>query len=399
MDKIEEVLTRGVVEVIDRQHLEKKLRSGQKLRIKHGIDPTGPQIHIGRASQLLKLRAFQKMGHQVILILGTFTGRIGDASDKDSMRPMLSEKQIRKNVKTYRQQIGKILDLKKTEIRENSEWFDKLEGYDLFRLTSKFTYAQIIERDLFQKRLTEGKDLGLHELFYPLLQGYDSVEVKADLEIGGTDQKFNLLTGRDVQRGYGQEPQDIMTLEMVPGTDGRKMSTSWGNIISITDPPNEMFGKIMSMKDELIIKYFELCTEVPLQLIKAHKKALQSNKVNPMDLKKKLAFEIVKMYYGELSAKNAEKEFKLVFQKRKMPEENIPYLEIKVTENIGVGDIVNILAKGGLVSSKSEAKRLIDQGGVDIDGSTINHQSATISLKDGSIIRAGKRKFLKIHLV
>jgi len=394
MDKIEEVLTREVVEIIDRQHLEKKLRSGQKLRIKHGIDPTGPKIHIGRASQLLKLKAFQEMGHQIVLILGTFTAKIGDASDKDSVRPILSEKQVRENVKTYRQQIGKILDLKKTEIRENSEWFNKLEAYDLVRLTSKFTYAQIIERDLFQKRMAEGKDLGLHEFLYPLLQGYDSVEVKADLEIGGTDQKFNMLTGRDVQRDYDQEPQDVMILEMLLGTDGRKMSTSWGNIINITNNQNEIFGKVMSMKDEMITKYFELCTRVSLQSINSLEK-----KLSPMDLKKKLAFEIVKMYHSEKEAKEAQENFEKVFQRRELPGENSPTPSYEISaEEAENFNPIRALVGSATVATASEAKRLINQGGVDIDGSRINDYTSPIVIKDNSIIKVGKRKFLKIKI-
>jgi len=396
MDKIEEVLTRRVAEIIDRQHLEKRLRAGDKLRIKHGIDPTGPKIHIGRASQFLKLREFQKIGHHIILILGTFTARIGDASDKDSMRPMLSEKQVRENVKDYKKQIGKILDLSKTEIRENSEWLEKLDPLEFIKLSSKFTYAQIVERDLYQKRISERKELGLHEFLYPLMQGYDSVAIKADLEIGGTDQKFNLLVGRDVQRFYNQRPQDIMTLKMALGTDGRKMSTSWGNVINIVDPPNDIYGKIMSLKDELILQYFKLCTDVSLQLIKVMEKDLKTKKVNPMELKKKLAFEIVSMYHGEIPAKNAEKEFEKQFQKREYPTK-IPWTPGAIES--GKHQISKIMPKliptfAG-TATISETKRLIKQGGLEFEGERIVDPYVEVDVKGGEIIKAGKRRIYR----
>ena len=266
--KVEEVLTRGVEKVINLNHLRKRLLSGRKLRIKHGIDPTGPKIHIGRATQLWKLKDFQELGHKIILIIGDFTAQIGDASDKQAMRRPLTAKEVKENMKNYIKQIAKILDIKKVEFHYNSEWLNKLTIKKLLNLAMNFTAQQTIQRRNFKERWERGKPIGLHELAYPLLQGYDSVAVKADVELGGFDQLFNLKIGRDVQKIFGQESQDIMTLKMLFGPDGRKMSTSWGNVINIVDGPDEQFGKIMSMKDELILDYFELCTRIPLEEIK-----------------------------------------------------------------------------------------------------------------------------------
>lgn len=394
--KIEEILTRGVEKIIERESLEKKLKSGKQLRVKHGIDPTGPKIHLGRAFQLWKLKQFQDLGHKIVLIFGDFTAQIGDASDKLAMRRPLSEKEVKENLKNYVWQIGKILDITKVELRYNSEWLNKLSAKQLLSLSMRFTAQELIQRRNFKERWKQGRPIGLHELSYPLLQGYDSVVVKADIETGGSDQLFNLKVGRQIQRIFGQKPQDILTTKMLVGLDGRKMSTSWGNIITIVDSPDEMYGKIMSMKDELIPHYFELCTQVPLEEIKKITKDLKDKKINPRDLKARLAREIITLYHNKAEAERAEREFERIFKEKKLPSK-IP--EIKIKEK--TLNILDLLVKTKLVSSKSEAKRLILQKGVKIK---IKDQKPEIKddwkeeieIKKGMIIQVGKRKFIKL---
>jgi tyrosyl-tRNA synthetase len=405
-EKIKELLSRRVETIMEADSLEKKLLSGKKLRIKHGIDPTGPKIHLGRAVQFWKLREFQEMGHQIILIIGDFTAQIGDASDKTSMRKPLTEREIKENMKGYKAQIGKILDLKKTEIRYNSEWLGKLSIKDLMRLSGIFTAQQLIQRRNFKERWEQGNSIGLIELNYPLFQGYDSVVVEADVEVGGTDQTFNLLAGRKIQeyfktnplfcsgskaKFYVKDAQDAMTLKMLDGLDGRKMSTSWGNIIAIIDEPDDMFGKAMSMRDEAIPMYFELCVNVPLKEIEKINNDLTTGTVNPRDVKAKLAKEIVSLYYGKDEAEKAEKEFEKVFQKKEAPSE-IREIEIIETEV----PIQDLLVKTGLVESRSEAKRLILQKGVKINGDTQSDWQAIIAIKSGLVVQSGKRNFVKI---
>jgi len=390
--KIKELITKGVEEIIEKKSLIQKLKSGKKLRVKLGIDPTGPKIHIGRALQFQKLKKFQELGHQIILIIGDFTAQIGDASDKQSMRKPLSEKEIKENMKNYKEQIGKIINLEKTEIHYNSEWFNKMKLKEIISLAMNFTAQQMIQRKNFKERWDENKPIGLHELLYPLLQGYDSVMIKADVEIGGSDQLFNLKIGREVQKIFNQPQQDIITLKMLYGLDGRKMSTSWGNIIAIVDKPFDMFGKIMSMKDELIPHYLELCTDIPLKEIKKIEKDLSSKKVNPKEIKIKLAKEIIKNYYNKKEADEAEKEFNKIFVKKEIPTET---KEIKINEkNI---PFLDLLVKTGLAPSKSEAKRLILQNAVKIDNKVLNDWKKNIEIKEGMIIQVGKRKFIKIN--
>ena len=389
--KVEEVLTRGVEKVINLNHLRKRLLSGRKLRIKHGIDPTGPKIHIGRATQLWKLKDFQELGHKIILIIGDFTAQIGDASDKQAMRRPLTAKEVKENMKDYIKQIAKILDIKKVEFHYNSEWLNKLTIKKLLNLAMNFTAQQTIQRRNFKERWERGKPIGLHELAYPLLQGYDSVAVKADVELGGFDQLFNLKAGRDIQKIFGQEPQDIITLKMLFGLDGRKMSTSWGNVINITDKSEEQFGKIMSMKDELILDYFELCTRITLEEIKKMGKELKKNQINPRDLKLKLAREIVRLYHGKKAAKRAEKEFRRVFERKELPS-RIPNISIKVKKL----NILNLLVETKLTSSKSEAKRLILQKAVKINGVLKENWQEIIEIKNGMVIQVGKRRFRKV---
>jgi tyrosyl-tRNA synthetase len=380
--KIKDLLFRGVEDVIDKEHLRKLLLSGRKLRVKHGVDPTGPKIHIGRAAQILKLKDFQELGHQVVLIIGDFTAQIGDASDKQAIRKSLSEKEVRRNMKNYTAQIGRILNMEKVELRYNSEWLKKLTADELLKLAMHFTAQQTIQRRNFKERWDQGKSIGLHELFYPLLQGLDSVKVKADVELGGSDQLFNLKTGRDVQKMFGQKPQDIITLKMLSGLDGRKMSTSWGNVVNILDSPKEQFGKIMSMKDEFILDYFELCTRVSLE---------ETRNLLPREQKARLGREIVKIYHGEKSALAAEKEFDRVFKQKQAPS-HIPEIEVKKKKT----NILDLLVETKVASSKAEARRLVEQGGVKIDKTVQKDWRGTIEAKKGTIVQVGKRKFIKI---
>jgi len=389
--KIKEVLSKGVEEIIEKKSLEKKLKSGKRLRIKHGIDPTGPRIHIGRACQIWKLKEFQELGHQIVLIFGDFTAQIGDASDKTSMRKPLTEKEVKENMRDYKRQIGMILDMKKVETRYNSEWLKKLTWKEKLSLSMNFTAQQMIQRRNLKERWDSSKPIGLHELDYPLLQGYDSVAVKADVEIGGFDQLFNLEVGREVQRIFKQPPQDIMILKMLFGLDGRKMSTTWGNVINITDKPNEMYGKIMSMKDELIGDYFELTTKVPMKKISEIKKQLKDKILNPRDAKIKLAKEIVKLYYGEKKADEAGKEFNRIFKEKKLPSK-VPEVKF-IKESL---PILDLIFNSNLASSKSQAKRLILEKGVRINGKLITDWKEKIKLENGMIISIGKRKFVKI---
>jgi len=311
--KIEDVLTRGVEKIVDEKHFRDALLSGKKLRIKHGVDPTGDKIHIGRATQLWKLKELQDLGHKIVLIVGDFTALIGDSSDKPEGRKGLTEEEINKNMRAYIDQFAKILDIKKTEVHHNSEWFSKMPLKEFLSLASTFSVQQLVQRRNFKQRWIKEEPISLKEITYPLLQGYDSVAIKADVELGGYDQLFNLKTGRDIQRHYGQKPQDIMALKMLSGLDGRKMSTSWGNVVNIIDSPDEMYGKLMSMKDETIVDYFELCTPTSQEEIVEIKKQLDGGNVNPKDLKVKLALLIVSLYHGKSASQKAKKEFEKVF--------------------------------------------------------------------------------------
>ncbi|MDD5750206.1 MAG: tyrosine--tRNA ligase [Candidatus Pacebacteria bacterium] len=388
--KIEELLSRGVEEVIDRGHLEAALRSGKKLRIKLGIDPTSPNIHIGRSIPLFKLRDFQELGHQIVLIIGDFTGIIGDTSDKESERPMLTEETVKNNLKNYIKQAEKVVDIKKCEVCYNSKWLGKLDYHEIGRQANIFSLNEFISRENIRKRLDEGKRISLREVLYPLMQGYDSVAVKADVEVGGTDQRFNLLAGREMQRHYGQEPQDIMTNPLIEGLDGRKMSSSWGNTINLFDEPDDMFGKVMSLKDELIIRYFILTTRISQSEIEEYKKALESGD-NPRDVKMNLAFEIVKQYHGKEAAARAKEEFKNVFQKKELPSD-IPGWQASKGEY----NILDLLFESGLTPSKAEAKRMVLGSAVEINGHTKADWQETIKIEDNMIIQVGKRKFIKI---
>ncbi|OIP80555.1 MAG: tyrosine--tRNA ligase [Parcubacteria group bacterium CG_4_10_14_0_8_um_filter_48_154] len=386
LQKINELLSRGIDEVIDKDNLTRKLKSGKQLRVKLGIDPTSPNIHVGRAVPLFKLRDFQELGHKIVLIIGDFTGVIGDTSDKDSERPMLTEKEVKQNLKSYIQQAEKVIDIEKCEVHYNSEWLSKLDYHQIGKQADVFSLNEFISRENIKKRLDGGRRISLRELLYPLMQGYDSVAIKADVEIGGTDQRFNLLAGRELQRHYKQQPQDIITNPLIEGLDGRKMSSSWGNTINLFDSANEMFGKIMSLQDELIIKYFILTTRVDLSKIEIFKKELEAGG-NPRDYKMKLAFEIVRFYHSEDDAQKAQEYFVKTFSKKEIPDD---IAEIKPTDY----NILTVLLESNLCSTKSEARRLVDQNGVKINEKTVSDLKFIV--KSGDIIQKGKRFFVRI---
>lgn len=384
--KIEELLTRGVEEAINENELRRKLLSGEQLRVKLGIDPTSPNIHIGRAVPLLKLRDFQQLGHKVVLIIGDFTGIIGDTSDKDSERPMLNENQVKQNLKTYIQQAGKVIDIKKCEVHYNSEWLGRLDYHEIGKQADVFSLNEFISRENINKRLNAGKRISLRELLYPLMQGYDSVAINSDVEIGGTDQRFNLLAGRELQRYYKQKPQDIITNPLIEGLDGRKMSSSWGNTINLFDSANEMFGKIMSLKDDLIIKYFILATRIEMTEIEKYEQEMKAGG-NPRDYKLKLAFEIVKFYYSESDAQKAQDYFVKTFSEKQTPDV-VPELEPSDY------NIVTVLIESGLSPSKSEARRVIKQNGVKVNKIVMDDPDK--SVKKNDIIQKGKRFFVRV---
>lgn len=386
-DAIRDVLTRCVDEVIDRKDLELLLNGKRKLRVKLGIDPTSPNIHIGRAVILWKLRSFQDLGHTVIFIVGDFTGQIGDTSDKDSERPMLSESQIKINLKNYFDQAYKILDRKKTETYYNSKWLKKLGFLEIGKLADAFSLHEFESRELISKRMKSGKRVSLRELLYPLMQGYDSVAVKSDLELGGTDQRFNMLAGRTIQPLYEQVSQNIMTMQLVEGTDGRKMSSSWGNVINITDEPGNMFGKIMSVPDALIEKYFLFTTRLSPEEIKK----ILSLYSHPRDQKIALAESVTALYYGQKIAEQSKNNFISQFSKGQLPAD-IPIKKIAAGEY----QLSQLLLDLGLVISKSEARRLMDQQGVKIDGIIVNEQLIAINGVKEILIQVGKRKFIKV---
>lgn len=385
--KIKQLLSRGVEEIFVREEMEKDLLSGRELRIKFGIDPTGPKIHLGRAIPIRKLREFQKLGHKIVLIIGDFTAQIGDASDKTEKRPMLTRAQIDENLKDYKSQIGKILDLEKVEFVYNNDWLSKLTFQDVTQLAECFTVQQMLARRNFKDRFDVNVEISLREFLYPLMQGYDSYAIKADVEIGGYDQLFNLKAGRTIQEHFGMPKQHIMNLQMLEGTDGRKMSTSWGNVVTVVDEPNDMFGKIMSLRDELIIKYFTLCTDLSEEEILEYEKQIK-NGTNPRDIKFILAEEIVKMYHSEKLAAQAKQNFIEVFQNKGLPDD-IP--EVFVEEGEMFSDAA---LKAGVIDSKSEWKRLVEEGAVTFeDGTTLEDYKEKAKT---ATIKIGKKRFLKI---
>lgn len=388
-----EVLPGGVIELAKK--LKKASDENKPLRVKLGLDPTKPDLHLGHSVVMRKLRQFQNMGHQVVLIIGGATAMIGDPSGKSETRPSLTKEEVEENAGTYLDQMGKIVDISRAEVVNNADWLHKMHLADLLKLSSNVTVAQMLVRDDFSKRYTEGKPISIHEFFYPLMQAYDSVVVNSDIELGGTDQRFNVLLGRDIQQAYGNNaPQMVMLLPLLEGTDGvTKMSKSYpDHCISLTDSPQEMYGKIMSIPDNLIIRYFELLTDLPAEELENHKEQLKMDYINPRDYKMKLAKTIIIDYYSREEAFKAEEEFINVFRKKGMPEE-MP--EFKVEEGIL---IINFLAEKGLTESRGEAKRLIKGGGVKLDNEKVTDITETIKFKgkNSLILQAGKRKFAKL---
>lgn len=386
--KIQEILTRGVEEVFIKEDLEKQLYSGKKLRIKLGIDPTSPNIHLGRAVPLRKMRAFQDLGHQVVLIIGDYTAKIGDPSDKLDKRPMLSDEQIKENLKTYLQQISLILKMDEVEVRYNSEWLKNMNFFEISKLFECFTVQQMSKRRNFKDRLDAGVDVFMVEFMYPALQGYDSVVVDADVELGGFDQLFNLKAGRIIQKKYGKKEQDIMTVSMLEGTDGRKMSSSWGNIISLLSSPEDKFGKVMSLRDDLILKYFLLATDLTTEKINEIEKDLK-NGASPMHYKKMLGREIVKLYHTEKEAFEAEESWNNIFSKKEIPE-NVPQYKV---ENGAL--LVDVLLGQKLISSKSEFRRLVDGGAITNLNTKEKIEEPLFLAKEG-VYKIGKKNFIKI---
>jgi len=395
---IKRLLGRGVAEVIVEEEMVELLRSGRKLRLKEGLDPSAPDIHVGHAVVLRKLRQFQELGHQVILIVGDWTARIGDPSGASVTRPMLSAEQVKENADTYMEQFFKIVDKDKTEVRWQSEWFGKFDLNDVIRLTSKFTVAQFLAREDFSKRYSEGRPIAITELLYPLMQAYDSVAIQADVEFGGTDQKFNFLVGRELQSMMGQRSQQCFMTPLLVGTDGvQKMSKSLGNYIGIAEPPDEIYGKTMSINDDLILPYFELVTDVPDEEMLEFQKQLDGGSVNPMELKKRLARELVTQFYDEKAATEAEERFERVVQKKEIAED-VPTINVTGDNVTGERpDIRHLLVENNVVGSISETVRLKNQGGIRIDGVKIKEFNPLI--KDGSILQVGKRKQYKIKMV
>lgn len=386
--ELHNLLDRGVTNVVDRAHLESALNSGRQLRIKLGIDPTSSELHLGHGVVLRKLRLFQELGHKAVLIIGDFTAVVGDPSGRVKARIPLTRIQVAKNMKTYLGQAYKILSKKNVEIRYNSEWLKKLNFTRLFELAGLISLNQILERDDFQKRLRQHQSIRTYELFYPILQAYDSVMIKADIELGGNDQLFNLLLGRDLMEKLNMAPQYILTASLLEGTDGKeKMSKSLGNCIALTDAPNDMFGKLMSVRDELIEKYFLLCTDVPEDEIKKIQNGIKAGKLNPRDAKLRLAREIVGIYHGEKVAKKAEEEFTNVFSKKELPSK-IPQFKMGKPR-----DVVYILVKSGTSNSKSDAWRLIKQGAVTVEGRVITNPKHQIH--EDCVLQIGKKRFIK----
>ena len=388
--KIDELLTRGVAEVIGGEKLRERLVRGDELCVKLGIDPTSPNLHIGRSVVLLKLRDFQELGCKVVLIVGDFTGQIGDTSDKESERPMLQADIIKENMRTYTSQLGKIIDLTKAEIHSNSEWLEPLGFDDIGAEAEHFSVAEFIARENIKKRLDEGKRVSLREMLYPLMQGYDSVAVHADVELGGTDQRFNLLAGRKLQEAHGQSAQSVRMVDLILGTDGRKMSSSWGNTINLLDTPNSMFGKVMSVPDEMIVPYLIHCTRVPLAEVEVIEAKLFDGGLNPRDAKLRLAREIVTLYHGPEAGSEAEQYFIETISEKKTPQYVQAY---EACENV-----LDFLVSTGIASSKGVARRLVEQGAVSIDGEKVVVGALTLSKEahDGKIMRVGSHRFVKI---
>ena len=384
------LLHRAVAEIITEEELLAKLQGGRPLRLKLGFDPSKPNLHVGHAVVLRKMRQFQDLGHQVILIVGDWTAQIGDPSGRDESRVMLTLEEVHANAETYMQQFFMIVDKSRTEVRWQTEWFSKFTLADVFRLSSRFTLADMLEHETFDKRLQEGRPISIMELMYPLLQGYDSVAIQADVEFGGTDQKFNIIAGRRLQERLGQRPQNVFLCPLLAGLDGRKMSKSFMNTIDFVDPPAEMYGRVMAISDDMLIDYFINVTDVPDAEIAEMQAAMAAGAVNPRDLKMRLAREIVTMFHGGEAAREAEAEFVCVFRQRKLPSEMATFALAAPMR------LVDLLVAAKLAASKAAAKRLIAQGGVEVDGQRVSDGAFTVPVQDGLVIQVGKRRFVKV---
>jgi len=386
-----EIIRRGCDELIVEEELVKKLAGGRKLRVKLGLDPTAPDLHLGHTVVINKLRHFQELGHQVQFLIGDFTGMIGDPTGKNQTRPALTRDEILKNAQSYRDQVFKILDPDKTQILFNSEWSDKLGAEGMIRLAARYTVARLLERDDFSKRYKNQQPIAVHELLYPLMQGYDSVAMKADVELGGTDQKFNLLVGRELQKDFGQEPQCIITMPLLEGLDGKeKMSKSLGNYVGIAEPPQEIFGKLMSISDALMWRYIELLSFQSMQTIEGWRRDVESGK-NPRDVKVLFSKEIVARFHSEKAARQAEEAFEARFRRGELPEE-IPEVEVKETQ------ILKVLKEAGLVPSANEATRMIEQGAVRVNGEKVSDRNLQFKRGDAPVIQVGKRKVARVTI-
>ncbi len=391
------ILKRGVAEIIVEEEMVRLLESGKKLRLKMGFDPSRPDIHLGHVVGMRKLRQFQELGHQVVVIVGDWTAQIGDPSGMSQTRSMLSAEEVHANAETYMQQFFKVVDKEKTETRWQSEWFGKFSLADVISLTSKFTVAQLLAREDFNNRYASGRPIAITELLYPLLQAYDSVAIKADVEFGGIDQKFNCLMGRELQQMIGQPRQQVFLMHLLVGTDGQqKMSKSLGNYVAVNDTPEDMYGKVMSIPDDLLMDYFELLTDVSDKELEAFKQQLAAQSVNPMELKKRLAVEIVQQFHSLHATREAKSHFESVVQRKEAPKGIEEYSGVAFDLGGGIYrlDITPALLEKGLVKSRGELKRLIAQGAIEINGEKIN--DTTVDIPDGSIIQVGKRRFLKI---
>ena len=392
------IIKRGAAELISEEELlrkfKKSLKTGRPLRIKAGFDPTAPDLHLGHTVLIQKIRQFQELGHHIIFLIGDFTGMIGDPTGKSETRKPLTKEDVARNAETYKAQIFKILDEKKTEVVFNSSWMNNLSVSDLIILASKYTVARMLERDDFKKRYSGNRPIAIHEFLYPLIQGYDSVVLNADVELGGTDQKFNLLVGRELQREFGQEPQVVITMPLLEGLDGtNKMSKSLGNYVGITEPPGEIFGKIMSVSDELMLRYYELLSSISNTEIEALKDGLKKGTAHPKDAKSNLAKEIVARFHGKDAAVKAASEFDKVFKSKGLPEAIEEKTITIQTEEIG---IVDLLKTARLTPSTSEARRLIQQGGINVDGERISDINLKLSAGKTYLLQIGKRRFTRV---
>lgn len=388
VDEQIKIISKGADEVIALDELKEKLKEGKPLTVKLGLDPSAPDIHIGHAVVLRKIKQLQDLGHKAVIIIGDFTGMIGDPSGKSKTRKPLTKEQVLENAKTYEKQIFKILDREKTDLRFNSEWLDKLNFRDVIELSSKYTVARMLERDDFENRMNNHLPIGIHEFFYPLMQGFDSVAIKADIELGGTDQKFNVLMGRTIQKEYNLRQQNALFMPILEGIDGvEKMSKSLGNYIGISEAANVMYEKVMKVPDNLIIKYFNLATDLHPDVVDEIEKSLKDGSVNPRDIKMRLAREIVALYHDEAEVQSAEEAFKNIFQKNLIPED---LKEVSISEN---SSLISAMVSSGFVPSNSEAKRLVKQGGVKVNGEKVSDINSELSSDD--VVQIGKAKFFK----